>query len=131
MSIDSSDLISLALRLSAADTECEWRSGASRAYYAAYHKALNAANRCLAPVSADRGYHERLTNRLMDYGTKGRSIAYTLKALKHGRTRADYELNTQFSQKEATELVKATIEFLPKVDAFEAHVASCNASMAT
>jgi hypothetical protein len=131
MSIDAADLISLAQRLAMADTECEWRSGASRAYYAAYHKTLNAANRCVAPLSANTGYHERLTDRLMEYGNKGKSIAYELIELKKERTRADYELDEQFSQRDATKLVSKSVNFLPKVDAFEAYVASCNASMAT
>ncbi len=39
MSIDASDLIGLVQQLAAGDSECEWRFGASRTYYAAYHKA--------------------------------------------------------------------------------------------
>lgn len=82
MSIEVTDLIGLAQQLSAGNSECEWRSGASRAYYAAYHKALLVADRCLPPSPYVSGEHQRLTDRYIAEGKKGKALAYMLIDLK-------------------------------------------------
>jgi hypothetical protein len=81
MSIDVSDLIHLAQRLVAGDNECEWRSGASRAYYAAYHKALDVADRCLPPSPYATGMHQQLTDRFFAEGRTGTALAYARRLL--------------------------------------------------
>ena len=118
MSIDCADLIGLAQRLSAGNNECEWRSGASRAYYAAYHKALDVADECLPPNPYAAGQHERLTDRFAAEGRKGKALAYVLIDLKKVRTHADYHLSTAFDQRDAIDLVANCVAFLPKADAF-------------
>ncbi|BAO87729.1 hypothetical protein [Caballeronia cordobensis] len=119
MSIEVADLLGLAQQLSSGNSECEWRSGASRAYYAAYHKALSVADRCLpqSPVSA--GQHERLTDRYKAEGTKGKALAYMLIDLKRVRTHADYRLSSAFSQHDATDLLAKCIAFIPTAEAFQ------------
>lgn len=96
MSIDVSDLISFAKQLAAGETECEWRSGASRAYYAAYHKALGVAEDCLPPSPYATGVHQQLTDRFAAEGRKGTTLAYKLIDLKRVRTHADYRLSEPF-----------------------------------
>jgi uncharacterized protein (UPF0332 family) len=118
MSIDVTDLISLAKELAAGDNECEWRSGASRAYYAAYHKALGVAEDCLPPSPYATGVHQQLTDRFAAEGRKGTTLAYKLVDLKRARTHADYRLAEPFSQQRATKVVADTIAFLPMADAF-------------
>jgi uncharacterized protein (UPF0332 family) len=122
MSIDVSDLVGLAKQLAAGNTECEWRTGASRAYYAAYHKALGVAEDCLPPSSYATGVHERLTDRFVAEGKKGKALAYKLLDLKRVRTHADYRLSKPFSQQYATDAVNDTIAFLPLADAFLARM---------
>jgi hypothetical protein len=120
VSIDIHDWLAVAQQLVAGESECEWRSGASRAYYAAYHKALGVAETCLpAPARpAVTGYHERLTDRLKADGKKGLALAYELIDLKRVRTRADYFVHEAFSQEDATNFVDKCTRFIPRVDAF-------------
>jgi hypothetical protein len=118
MSIDVHDWMAVAQQLAAGEIEREWRSGASRAYYAAYHKALCVAEACLPPSPPVGGYHERLTNRLKADGMKGMALAYELIDLKRVRTRADYFVAQDFTQQEATDLIEKCTKFMPKADAF-------------
>lgn len=122
MSIEVDDLLTLAEQLSAGSHECEWRAGASRAYYAAYHKALVVADHCLPPNPQLCGEHVKLTERLKAGGMKGRSLAYSLIDLKRVRTDADYRLAESFTQSQATDLLANCRAFVPRADAFRAHV---------
>jgi len=122
MSIGVPDLMALAQQLSAGSGECEWRSGASRAYYGAYHKTLQVADACLPPSPFAIGEHERLTERLKAQGKKGKILAYILIDLKKVRTHADYHLTMGFTQHDAVDLVASCVTFMPKTDAFESMV---------
>jgi hypothetical protein len=122
MSINPSDLIGLAQQLVAGDSECEWRSGASRAYYAAYHKALGVADGCLPPSPYATGVHQQLTDRLLAQGRQGTALAYKLIDLKRVRTHADYFLTKPFSRSYAAMTVADAIAFVPEADAFQAHM---------
>ncbi|WP_157977898.1 hypothetical protein [Paraburkholderia kururiensis] len=122
MSIGVSDLLALAGQLANGAVEAEWRSGASRAYYGAFHKALEVADANLPPSPQSLGEHEKLTERLKAHSMKGRSLAYVLIDLKKVRTHADYHLSMPFAQKEATDLVASCHAFLPKADLFAAYV---------
>ena len=122
MSVEVSDLMHLAQQLSAGNSECEWRSGASRAYYAAYHKMLAVTDDCLPLTREAAGQHEQLTNRLKAEGKRGRSLAYILIDLKMVRTHADYHLREPFSQQDAADLVANCLAFLPKTDVFHAQI---------
>lgn len=119
MSIEVDDLWKLAEQLSAGSHECEWRAGA---YYAAYHKALVVADHCLPSNPQPCGEHVKLTERLKAEGMKGRSLAYSLIDLKRVRTDADYRLAESFTQSQATDLLANCLAFVPRADAFRAHV---------
>ncbi|MDR5755469.1 hypothetical protein [Caballeronia sp. LZ035] len=129
MSIEVDDLLKLAEHLSAGSQQCEWRAGASRAYYAAYHKALIVADQCLPSNPQVCGEHVRLTERLKAGGMKGRSLAYSLIELKRVRTDADYRLAEPFTQCQATDLLANCRAFVPRADAFRAHVERAQAAV--
>jgi uncharacterized protein (UPF0332 family) len=124
VSITINDLVTLAGQLAGGQSEPEWRSAASRAYYAAFHKALEVADGCLPPNPVAIGEHERLTERLKSHGVKGRSLAYVLIDYKRIRTRADYELSMGFSQADAVDLIRACTAFFNQADTFLQHVNS-------
>jgi uncharacterized protein (UPF0332 family) len=120
--------MTVAGQLAGGTTEQEWRSAASRAYYAAFHKALEVADMCLPPNPYAIGEHERLTDRLKAQGKKGMSLAYVLIDHKKVRTRADYKLNEAFAQDDATDLIAACPAFFQKADDFYTFVAGQAAS---
>lgn len=122
MSITRNDLMKLATALAKGQTECEWRSGASRAYYSVFHKALEAADNCLPPNPYRGGEHERLTERFSLHSNAGKSLAYRLIDLKKVRTLADYKLNHSFGQQDAADLIANCPSVERQIDAFEAHV---------
>ncbi|BBU28761.1 hypothetical protein BTHE68_24950 [Burkholderia sp. THE68] len=122
MSIDVSDLLSLAQKLSEGKSECEWRAGASRAYYAAYHRALEIADRHLPSCRDKAGVHVQLERRLVDAGKKGGELAYMLRELKKVRTQADYRLAIAFEQPDASDFVATCQLFLPMADLLDAHL---------
>jgi uncharacterized protein (UPF0332 family) len=128
VSISIQDLLSLASSLAAEPGECEWRSAASRAYYAAYHKALTVAEACLPPNPFAGGEHERLTERFKQHSSKGKQIAYVLIDLKKTRTIADYKLASAFQQMDAADFIPRCEVFLEKVDEFHAHVTGVQAT---
>ncbi|BBE51153.1 hypothetical protein OYT1_ch1606 [Ferriphaselus amnicola] len=87
-------------------TEMDFRTGVNRAYYAAYHAALDAVTRLGLPAAREgiKGSHEQVYSRLIDCtqsfaGTpdrmrKAQSIGYVArKVLKPNRVHADYNLN--------------------------------------
>lgn len=127
MSINIQDLLTLADTLSNGAGECEWRSAASRAYYAAYHKALDAADACLSANPYAGGEHERLTERFKLHSKKGKQIAYVLIDLKKTRTIADYKLATSFQQADATDFIPRCEVFLEKVGEFQTYAAGAQA----
>jgi uncharacterized protein (UPF0332 family) len=121
LSINVEDLLTLADHLARGVGEPNWRSGASRAYYGAFHKALEVADANLPANGLAMGEHERLTERLKSHSMKGRSLAYVLIDLKRVRTHADYHLSLGFSQNDATDVVAACNAFLPKAEQFGAY----------
>ncbi|HEV3432270.1 MAG TPA: hypothetical protein VG320_30695 [Paraburkholderia sp.] len=128
MSISVQDLLSLAHALGNGAGESEWRSGASRAYYAAYHRALEVADACLPTNLFAAGEHERLTERFKQHSMKGKQIAYVLIDLKKTRTTADYKLTAAFQQADATDFIPKCEVFLEKVDEFHSQISGTQAT---
>ncbi|MBU9495878.1 hypothetical protein L0Z13_06860 [Burkholderia multivorans] len=122
MSIGIKDIEALAATMANGGSECEWRSGASRGYYAMFHKVLQVADACLPPSNFVLGEHERLGERLKAQGLKGRSLAYRLQDMKKVRTRADYFLDEDFSQADATDLIANCPSIEAQADQFFAVV---------
>lgn len=109
MSVTKEDLLQLANDLVLAGTEVQWRAGASRAYYAAYHGSLVWHGGMPTPGSVggqSGGVHQQLLNQLRNGAPEwpaaekslGRILSAQLGALKTRRTIADYDLNEPFDQ---------------------------------
>ncbi|WP_179894796.1 hypothetical protein [Burkholderia sp. JKS000303] len=122
MTTQIQDIEKLAGVLANGTTECEWRSGASRGYYAMFHKVLQVADACLPASNVVMGEHERLGERLKTQGLKGRSLAYRLQDMKKIRTRADYFLDVDFPQRDAIDLIANYSSIAAQADAFLALV---------
>ncbi|MBU9516750.1 hypothetical protein [Burkholderia multivorans] len=133
MTVNVQDLVTLADALSNGQGEIEWRSGASRGYYAMFHKARDVCDACLGPSPYAEGAHEKLTNRLIEHTkqTKNRqamSLAYRLIDFKKVRTKADYKLGAAFRQQDATDLVAQIGSVHEQVDDFASNFSGNAAS---
>src|SRR5437763_1133473 len=94
--------MSLALALVGGLREADWRSGASRAYYAAFHVARELLQRCGFDVPAAEQAHGYLWLRLANAGHPDVIKAgNTLRDLRHYRNWADYDLTQTFTQPRA------------------------------
>jgi uncharacterized protein (UPF0332 family) len=103
--MDGTAFLEVAEILIAGETEAEWRSAVSRAYYAAYHVGRTLLLECGFPVTGadSHGYViRRLSNaqfpEVVDAGS-------ALGHLRGYRNRADYDLNKPFEYEQAAELV--------------------------
>ena len=101
MTITVEDLLNVSESLLQGQSEAEWRSGTSRAYYAAYHECKLGASELPDTSHFDLrgGTHARLIDQFHSYRTPGspegkqsRKIAYILRDLKRRREDADYEI---------------------------------------
>lgn len=105
MPIRSEDFLLFAESLDPEDGECALRMIVGRAFYGAYHAALDWHAHALPmqghDVGSTGGIHQQLINQLShpdsscskDLGFKSRSLAYGLRELKVWRTQADYYLS--------------------------------------
>jgi uncharacterized protein (UPF0332 family) len=112
------DFLPAAGRMAASTEEAEWRSAASRAYYAAFHVArdLLTALRFRAP-RADRA-HNYLYARLNNCGEPlVRRAASFLHDLRTLRNVADYDVHSTFVAQEATMAVTRAADIIQILDA--------------
>lgn len=110
MSVTAEDFLALAVRLTSATSETEWRSGVSRGYYACFHLARETSASFPDNTHFDikGGTHARLIEKFQTYrpfstpeGKKARQIAYVLATLKKRREKADYDIPLNLTQDEA------------------------------
>lgn len=110
MSVEAHDFTELARRLVTEDKEIDWRSAASRAYYAAFHLAKYAAYVCPdnSHFKIDGGTHAKLIDRFDSWNPasqelkkKSRQISYILKDMKRTREHADYVTDVHFFKQDA------------------------------
>ena len=101
------DFLILATRLASATTEADWRTAASRAYYAAFHVARRLfADLNFAVPRADRA-HQYLVFRLSNSGESAvEQAGRDLETLRRLRNRADYDESPVLSQSQATAAVR-------------------------
>jgi uncharacterized protein (UPF0332 family) len=107
------DFLTVASTQAMGDTEAEWRSGASRAYYAAFHVArLLLQNSGFVVPRADQA-HSYLWQRFgncahPDVEEAGRS----LNSLRSMRNEADYDLDRPFLQSQAFNQVDLAVKVI-------------------
>lgn len=101
-------------------SEASWRSGTSRAYYAAYHTVRAYVSECEPLFASPRGdSHQALIDfvfRLHAFSKEHRQIATNLKRLRDRRNDADYEraphctrLNARQHVKDANVIVELVV----------------------
>lgn len=121
MSAKIESIHALAASLAEGESEAEWRSASSRAYYAAYHRALISVVSCPENSHLKMGSHERITDRfLLDGSNAARSIAYVLGSMKKQRHIADYEIDGDFFQCYARSQVSNFDALSDRLDSFDA-----------
>ena len=137
MSITAEDFFTLAVRLTSAASETEWRSGVSRGYYACFHLARKASDSFPDNAHFDikGGTHARLIDKFQTYrpfstpeGKKARQIAYVLRDLKKRRERADYDISLHLSQEEAKTAVEMVRQLQTHIEELAALVRQTEAA---
>ena len=111
MPVSPSDFLTLAKSLSERDSEIEWRSAVSRAYYATYHQLLDFPDRFDMFGEPGQGSHDQLFKTLRAAkcrGGKSNAIKGKLMVLgndmlqfKQQRTLADYTLPGTITKSDA------------------------------
>ncbi len=112
------DFLSVAKGLIVGQTEAAWRSGVSRAYYAAFHVARQLMEDLGFTVPrADRA-HGYLWLRLSNAGDpQVMSAGRELKILRDARNGADYEVNRYLAQATASVQIQAAEQLIQLLDA--------------
>lgn len=119
MPVKPSDFLTLARQLSNGETEAEWRSAVSRAYYSAYHQLLEFPEKFDMLGEPGQGSHDQLFKTLRaakcrggkSNAIKGKLIVLGNEMLqfKQQRTLADYSLNETITKSDA-QVAVATAE---------------------
>jgi uncharacterized protein (UPF0332 family) len=111
------DFLSLASRLAAGPTEADWRSAASRAYYAAFHVARQLLQDLRFRVPHADQAHRHLWLRLSNSGDpQVEQAGAELNVLRRYRNQADYDLNVYFRQAEADAQLRASEQVIQVLD---------------
>jgi uncharacterized protein (UPF0332 family) len=123
MPISPKDLFDLVRELLQREGEARHRAGASRAYYAAFHK-CGLLPLSPVPVKRGGGTHSRLIQALRNYKSDSaslqaevRSLADLLTKARDLRTDADYRLNDTFRLAKAQLLLGLAAEIIRRGDA--------------
>jgi uncharacterized protein (UPF0332 family) len=120
MSVTYSDFYNFAANLAAGANEIEWRNSASRAYYAAFHRAQETVDLCPDNAHLKMGSHERVTDRFdLHKSVPAKSISYVLQSMKRIRHCADYEIADEFAQSLAVNQVAQYVALVSRLDAFD------------
>jgi uncharacterized protein (UPF0332 family) len=115
--MDETGFLNVADVLSRGDTEAEWRSAISRAYYAAFHKArrLLRQGRFAVP-DADKA-HAYLWLRMGNCGHPDViELGYKLSHLRSMRNGADYDFDTPTDQAAAFHYVQVATDIIQLLD---------------
>ena len=112
------DFLALAARLAAGPAEADWRTAASRAYYAAFHTARQLLSDLGFTVPREERAHKYLSFRLMN-APVGQAVraGLDLDQLRTERNRADYDLNSPFRQPAAMQHVQSAGQVIQALDA--------------
>ena len=112
------DFLDVADELAAGNREAEWRSGASRAYYAAFHVARQLLIVCGFAVPDGESCHGFVWLRIANAGQPQiNNIGNGLRELRRLRNLADYNLDISFNQHEALGCVSRAIDYVRILEA--------------
>lgn len=115
--ISDQDLLKLASKLAVSGGETEWRSAASRAYFAAYHRTRTLIHALGFGIPRGDQSHAYLWRRLQGCKTSAvGDIGSLLKELRNSRNRADYDLDEDFPRDDAKYAVEAASDILHFLD---------------
>ncbi len=94
MIMQGSAFLNVAIRLSGAATEADWRSSISRAYYGAFHEAQALVKECGVTLPKTAQAHDKLQWCLQHAsGDALARVAEKLNSLRAERNAADYDLD--------------------------------------
>ncbi len=111
------DFLSLAVQLAAGTGEADWRTAASRAYYAAFHVARQLLSDLGFVVPRADAAHRYLSLRLSNCGeTTLEASGRNLETLRRLRNRADYDTRPPFPSNEAEAAVRLAENIIQVLD---------------
>ena len=120
MSVTFAEILSSAEELASGPNEIDWRNSVSRAYYAAFHRALDSAHACPDNSHLHMGTHEALSNRFELHGKQGaKSISVVLQAMKRNRHQADYDIFDQFDRNVCSEQIATCKKLVDRLVSFD------------
>lgn len=118
MSITPSDLLAHAQSL-LGNHEPSNRSAASRAYYAAYHECQAVFKTVVCAETEKSGMHNKfITGMTRSPNKQDKMIGYILRDNYQLRLSADYNLESDFSEKKANQAVKQSERLMGMVQAY-------------
>ena len=118
MPVTPDALFEAAKALGRGGTEVDRRNAASRAYYAAYHRCLPIGRSIGLSAAPDRGVHRQLVDTLTESSDpKMKSVGYRLDQCRKLRVQADYEIESDFSSRNARLVIEQCERILGQVDA--------------
>ena len=98
MAVTPKEMLAAAEALHAGSAEVDWRNGASRAYYAAYHRCRQLATEEKLRVAEGGSGHVPLVDALWDSANSRpvRELGHMLDRCRMRRRKADYEIDVVF-----------------------------------
>jgi uncharacterized protein (UPF0332 family) len=115
------DFLNLADALAMGTEEAEWRSAASRAYYATFHVARQLLQGCGFAVPRADQAHSYLGQRLSNCGHPDvEEAGESLNEMRTRRNKADYDLHWPFLQTKAIQQVDTALTVIQLLDAVSA-----------
>ena len=118
MPVTPDALLEAAKALGRGEAEVDRRNAASRAYYAAYHRCLPLARSIGLSAEPGHGVHRQLVDTLTGSSDlRVKSIGYRLNECRKLRVHADYEIEIDFSSRDARTAIVQCERILVQVDA--------------
>jgi uncharacterized protein (UPF0332 family) len=116
--MNARDFLDVADELATGIREADWRSAASRAYYAAFHVARQLLQRCGFAVPQAEQAHGYLWLRLSNAGQPDIARAgRELRNLRTDRNEGDYDIDDPFDQQLAVDAVQHASDVINLLDA--------------
>ena len=117
MSVTPDALLEAAKALGRGEAEVDRRNAASRAYYAAYHRCLPLSRSIGLSAEPGHGVHRQLVDTLTGSSDlRVKSVGYRLNECRKLRTQADYEIEIDFSSRDARVAIAQCERIMSQVD---------------